>query len=139
MSSFYSFIRKINSVKCWKAAVTASNLYRKIQFYYVAVKDMEPVYILKRYDRIYFVKKQIKKLLPKRIIKATLFFHLVENYGFFKPINIERGIQTEVQKENYFETLLQWNKFEKKKFLKEHPLPRRHNKIIIYKRKTIRL
>ena len=136
--SFAYHLMSIQSVNEWKAAVNRATLYKKICYYYFAEKRLEPFlnYIPQRYDRIYFVKKQIKKLLPKKIMDPKLFFYLVEKYGFFNPTAIDESGSAK-DDEQFFEAILRWNQVERKIFLKEHPI-RKHKKIVIYERKPIR-
>ena len=132
MSSFTERLCQITVVRDWVAEVKKSTLFDQIRYYFYAVKRMEPFFILRRHERIYWIKKQIKKKLPRRILAPKLFFYLVEKYGFFNPL------YEKIDKEQYFEVILRWRQKEMKKFFKEHPLPIRHKKIIIYKRKPLR-
>ena len=83
MASFLPQLLSLCTVGHWKAAVSKATLYHKICFYYYAQANKEPFYISQRYERIYFVKKEIKRLLPKRIIKANLFFLSCGKTWFF--------------------------------------------------------
>ena len=136
MASFLPQLLSLCTVGHWKAAVSKATLYHKICFYYYAQANKEPFYISQRYERIYFVKKEIKRLLPKRIIKANLFFYLVEKHGFFNPFEVDEKNRMK-DDEQYLEAIMRWNKSEREQFLKENPI-RRHKKIYIYERKPIR-
>ena len=118
---------QITVVREWVAEVKKATLFDQIRYYFFAVKNMEPFFIAKKYDRIYWVKKQINKKLPRRILAPKLFFYLVEKYGFFNPL------YEKIDEEQYFEIILKWRQKEMKKFFKEHPLPIRHKKIYKYK------
>ena len=123
MSSALENLCQITAVKVWYAFVKKGTLFELICYYYAAVHNREPFFIAKKWDRIYFVKKCIKRKLPRRIMKPRVFFHLVEKYGFFNPF------YNEIDTENYYQIILNWKIKEMKNFLKEHPLPRRHKKI----------
>ena len=127
MSSVTETLCQIRVIGQWVSVVKKATLFDQIRYYFYAVKKMEPFFITKRYDRIYWVKKQIKKKLPSRILAPKLFFYLVEKYGFFNPL------YEKIDEEQYFEIILKWRQKEMKKFFKEHPLPIRHKKIYKYK------
>ena len=122
--SVVEMLCQITAVSMWYDYVKKGTLFEMICYYYAAYHKREPFLILGRWDRIYFVKKYIKRKLPKRIMKPRLFFHLVEKHDMFNPF------VDEVDTEMYFQILLKWKKEEMKDFLKEHPFnQRRHKKI----------
>ena len=116
----------------WMVIVKKATLFDQIRAYFFAVQKKEPFFIAKRNNRIFFVKRQIKKKLPRHILPSKLFFYLVEKYGFFNPF------YEQIDEEKYFEVIKKWRLTEMKNFFKEHPLPVRHEKIVIYKRKPLR-
>ena len=132
MSSFTEQLCQFRVLSDWVEVVKKSTLFDQIRYYYYAVTRKEPFFISKRPERICYLKKQIKKKLPKHILKPKLFFYLVETYYFFNPLH-ER-----IDEEQYFEIIIRWRKTKMKKFFQERPLPRRHKKVIIYKRKPLR-
>ena len=123
---------QIRVVGDWVEVVKKSTLFDQIRYYYFAAKKIEPFFIAKRHDRIYFIKKQIKKKLPRHILAPKIFFYLVETYGFFNPLH------EKIDEEQYFEIIIRWRKTKMKKFFEERPRPTRHKKIIMYKRKPLR-
>ena len=124
MPSAVEMLCQITAVKVWHAQIKKGTLFELICYYYAAYHNHEPFFIVKKWDRIYYVKKQIKRKNLRKLIKPRLFFHLVEKYGFFNPFH------DEIDTENYFQIILHWKKKEMKKFFKEHPfIQRRHKKI----------
>ena len=45
-----------------------------------AVRNLEQIYIPVKYDRIFLLKKLIKKKQPKHILSSRLYFYCVEKY-----------------------------------------------------------
>ena len=124
MPSVVEMLCQITAVKVWYAQIKKGTLFELICYYYAAYHNHEPFFIAKKWDRIYFVKKSIKRKFPRRIMKPRLFFHLVEKYGFFNPFH------DEIDTEMYFQIIVQWKEKEMKDFLKERPfIQRRHKKI----------
>ena len=61
-----------------------------------------------------FLKKLIKKKLPKRIIPSKAWFFGVERERIFNPMEFD-------DVEKYFETLMIWKEREMKTFVERHP------------------
>ena len=78
-----------------------------------------------------FLKKLIKKKLPKRIVPSKVWFYGVEKCSIFNPLVFD-------DEEKYFETLILWREREMKKFIEQNPRilikQHRHKKVPSYKR-----
>ena len=125
-----------NDIQChttalrrWTKSVAKSTLYDLMRYFYAAVRNLEQIYIPVKYDRIFLLKKLIKKKQPKHILSSRLYFYCVEKYGMFYPF------YKEIDTERYFELMKTWRKDgNMKKILNENPgYRRRHKKIYKYK------
>ena len=102
------------AVISWKKQVFKSPLARVLRFFYAAATSMEPVDIGWKSERIFFLKKLIKKRLPKRVIPYKIWFFCVENHGMFNPFPV-------TDDEEYIELLMRWTKNHMKDFILENP------------------
>ena len=117
----------------WKKQVLKSPLVRVTRIYWSVFYREEQRRIGYRYERLYFIKKIIKKRLPKWIIPYKVWFFAVETYAMLNPFLF-------TDDEYYVESLRLWKEREMKAFIDENPRlrPHRHEKICKY-RKTLRV
>ena len=117
----------------WKKQVFKSPLVRVMRIYWSVFYREEQRRIGYRYERLYFIKKIIKKRLPKWIVPYKVWFFAVETYGMLNPFRF-------TDDEHYVESLRLWKESEMKAFIDENPRlrPHRHEKICKY-RKTLRV
>ena len=117
----------------WKKQVRKSPLVRVMRIYWSVFFREEQRRIGYRYERLYFIKKIIKKRLPKWIVPYKVWFFAVETYGMLNPFQF-------TDDENFLESLRLWKKREMKAFIDENPKlrPHRHEKIWKY-RETLRV
>ena len=117
------------AVIAWKKQVFKSPLVRVLRFFYAATMSIEPVDIGWKSERIYFLKKLIKKRLPRRIVPFKIWIFAVEEHGMLNPFSF-------TDDEEYIETLIRWTKNDMKDFILENPRcknQKRHKKIYKYK------
>ena len=112
----------------WKKQVLKSPLVRVMRIYYSVFYRTEQRRIGYRYERLYFLKKIIKKRLPRWILPYKVWFFAVDEYGMMNPFQF-------TDDEHYIESLKLWKEREMKKFIDENPRlrPKRHEKICKYK------
>ena len=122
----------MSSCKCvvnaWKKQVYKSPFVRVMRFFYADSMAIEPVNIGFRTERIYFLKKLIKKRLPRWVIPFKIWVFAVEEHGMLNPFSF-------TDDEEYIETLIIWTKNDMKDFILENPRlkQKRHEKIYKYK------
>ena len=66
----------------WMVIVKKATLFDQIRAYFFAVQKKEPFFIAKRNDRIFFVKRQIKKNYLVIYCRQNFFFTLLKNMDF---------------------------------------------------------
>ena len=117
-------------LRAWKKQVRSSSLGRLLRLYWKVFFNEERRHFGHRCERLFLLKRLIKKRLPKRILPSKVWFYGVEKEGIFDPFHFED--------EKYFETMIIWKEREMKKFIEDHPslLAKgyRHKKIPGYKR-----
>ena len=112
----------------WKKQVFKSPLVRVMRIYWSVFFREEQRRIGYRYERLYFLKKLLKKRLPKSIVPLKVWLYAVEKHGMLNPFSF-------TDDEWYIESLRLWREREMKAFIDENPglRPKRHEKICKYK------
>ena len=117
-------------LRIWKKQVRTSTLPRIMREYWKVYHKMEQIGH-QGGEQLVFLKKLIKKKLPKRIVPSKVWFYAVEKIHMFNPLQF-------VDSEKYLETLMLWREREMKKFIEQNSRilikQHRHKKVPSYKR-----
>ena len=89
----------------WKKQALKSPLVRVMRIHWSVFFREEQRRIGYRYERLYFLKKIIKKRLPKWIVPYKVWFFAVERQGMFNPFLF-------TDDEWYIESLRTWRERE---------------------------
>ena len=100
-------------LKIWKKQVRSSTLDRAMREYWKAFFRIESIGC-HRGEQLVFLKKLIKKKLPRRIVPSKVWFYDVEKVNMFNPLLFRDS-------EKYLETLMLWREREMKKFIQDNP------------------
>ena len=100
-------------LRLWKKQIRTSTLLRMMKQFWKIYHRMEQIGH-HRGEQLVFLKKLIKKKLPKRIVPSKVWFFAVEEIHMFNPLLFIDG-------EKYLETLILWREREMKKFIEQYP------------------
>ena len=103
-------------LKVWKKQVRTSTLGRMMRQYWKVFYNEERRHFGHRAERLCFLKRLIKRKLPKRIIPSKVWFYGygIEKHEIFNPFNF-------IDDEKYLEILIVWKERKMKKYIDENP------------------
>ena len=117
-------------LKIWKKQVLTSTLPRAMREYWKVFHRLESIGC-HRGEQLVFLKKLIKKKLPRQILPSKVWFYAVEKITMFNPLLFHDS-------KKYLETLMLWRVREMKKFIQDNPRllikGYRHKKVAAYKK-----
>ena len=126
---FFLVFNKMSLLQAWKKQVIQSPVVRVMRIYWKVFFNEEHYTIGYRWERLVFLKKNLKKKLPRKHFPLKIWVWCVQKKEMFNPFAF-------VDDEKYLETLRLWKERKMKKFLSRHYIPKgyRHEKIYTYKR-----
>ena len=122
-------------IENWKNETNKLTLFENLRLYYKIFNEQRQIDDY-RWEKLDFLKKNIKKKLPTFIISSDIWFYGVEKYGMFNASYFQE------EDEFYFESLIRWRENNADDFLRRNSrfFERRRRKKPFGKpiRKTIR-
>ena len=116
-------------IQAWKKQVRQSPLVRIMRIYWKVFYNEEHYTIGRRWERIAFLERILKKRWPKKLFPMKIWFYCVKRRGMFDPFEF-------IDDEKYLETLRLWKEHKLAKFLDKYPQAKgyRHIKVYRYKK-----
>ena len=116
-------------IQSWKKQVRQSPLVRIMRIYWKVFYNEEHYTIGRRWERIAFLERILKKRWPRRHFPIKIWFYCVKRRGMFDPF-------VYVDDEKYLETLFLWKKDKMAEFLEKYPqaVGYRHEKVYRFKK-----
>ena len=100
-------------IENWKNETNKLTLFENLRLYYKIFNEQRQIDDY-RWEKLDFLKKNIKKKLPTFIISSDIWFYGVEKYGMFNTSYFQE------EDEFYFESLIRWRENNADDFLRRN-------------------
>ena len=116
-------------IQAWKKQVRQSPIVRIMRIYWKVFYNEEHYTIGRRWERIAFLERILKKRWPKKHFPMKIWFYAVKRRGMLNPFEF-------IDDEKYLETLRLWKEHKLARFLDKYPQAKgyRHVKVYRYKK-----